>query len=67
MPTRRNLIERLSPAAPTRGERRKLLRIALTEAVTGEHRYGIQTHCRPELDQRWDKVMALMDDLWQVK
>lgn len=65
MPTKRNLIEPLH--APTRDERRRNLRIALTEAVTGEHRYGIQTHCRPELDQRWERVMALMDELWQTR
>lgn len=67
MPTRRNLIERASPNAPTRDERRKLLRIALTEAVIGEHRFGALTHVRVELDQRWDKVLSLMDDLWQTK
>lgn len=67
MPTKRNLIEPLSPAVPARDERQRLLRIAFTEAVTGEHRFGVMTHCRPELDQRWDRVMALMDELWQAK
>lgn len=67
MPTRRNLIERQKPGAPTRAERRHLLRIAFTEAVSGEHRFGSLTHVRPELDQRWEKVMSLMDELWLTK
>lgn len=39
------------------------LREALKFAVNGEHRFGIRDDCRAELDQRWDKVVALLEQL----
>ncbi len=39
------------------------LREAIKSAVTGEQRFGIREDCRPELDQRWEKVMDLIEKL----
>ena len=29
-------------------------------AVDGEHRFGLRPDARPELDQRWDRVIDLI-------
>lgn len=39
------------------------LRAAFKSAVDGEHRFGIREACRPELDQRWEHVMDLIEKL----
>jgi len=39
------------------------LREAFKSAVQGEIRFGIREDCRPELDQRWDKIMDLIEKL----
>ena len=55
------------PRAPTKDEQRQQtrteLREALKHAVDGEHRFGIRGDCRPELDQRWDKALDLLEKL----
>lgn len=54
--------------APTKDEQRLQtrteLREALKNAVDGEHRFGIREDCRPELNQRWERVMDLIEKLW---
>lgn len=35
----------------------------LREAVDGEIRHGTKEWCRPELNERWDKVIASIEKL----
>ena len=44
-------------------ELRRQLREALKKAIDGERRFGIREDARPELDTRWDEVIAAMEAL----
>ena len=46
-----------------RQQTRTELREAIKSAVTGEQRFGIREDCRPDLDQRWERVIALIEKL----
>lgn len=46
-----------------RPQTRAELREAFKSAVTGELRFGIREECRPDLDQRWERVMDLLERL----
>lgn len=39
------------------------LREAFKSAIQGEIRFGIREDCRPELDQRWERVMDLLEKM----
>lgn len=41
-------------------DERKDLIEAFRHAVDGEKRFGIRPDCRPELDQRWNRVIDLI-------
>lgn len=56
------MAERLS-ASESDPQTRAELREAFKSAVMGEVRFGIREDCRPELDQRWDRVMDLIERL----
>lgn len=63
MPFPRNPKRQQSLPKPSADAMRVELREALKFAVNGEHRFGIRDDCRAELDQRWDKVVALLEQL----
>lgn len=50
-------------AGVDRAQTRMELREAIKSAVSGEQRFGIREDCRPELDQRWERVMDLIEQL----
>jgi hypothetical protein len=54
---------RAQPKDEQRQQTRAELREAFKNAVSGEQRFGIREDCRPELDQRWERVMDLIEKL----
>lgn len=43
------------------------LREAFKAAIQGEIRFGIREDCRAELDQRWERVMDMLEKLGEKR
>lgn len=52
------------PSSSTPADRCEL-RVALADVVSAELRFGMFTHVRPELDQRWDRILVMMETLFK--
>ena len=56
-------VAHMTSPARKKDELRRQLREALKKAIDGERRFGIREDARPELDTRWDEVIAAMEAL----